>query len=150
MTFKSRDIGSPRPESANCFLQKDFLVNLNIPFLSANSSLLPQIKLEQMSRSIVQIVGIVNLFGKENLLFETPVVPKHVRSDKTSSIFVIFSVLTLAQHCYGYIDMSTGSYFLQIVLALIFGVIFSLRASINKLQRFLFSIIRRKTTKRPR
>jgi len=65
------------------------------------------------------------------------------------ALFCFFFSLILAQHCYGYIDMSTGSYILQILLASIVGLSFLLRTQASKVKSFLSRFFKKKTDIRP-
>jgi hypothetical protein len=69
--------------------------------------------------------------------------------NKTVAIVCIFSSLILAPHCYGYIDMSTGSYILQILLASIVGIFFLLRTQASKVKSFLSRFFKNKTDNHP-
>ena len=64
------------------------------------------------------------------------------------AVLCILSSLISAQHCYGYIDMNTGSYIFQILLASLFGFLFSFRALTTKVKSFFFRLFRIKTNTR--
>jgi hypothetical protein len=66
-------------------------------------------------------------------------------SHKMTTIFTIFSSLIFAQHCYGYIDMSMGSYIVQILLAGLLGLFFTLRGHAKKVKSVLFRFFKIKS-----
>jgi len=61
-------------------------------------------------------------------------------------IFVIsFIALIFPINACAYIDLGTGSYFLQILLGFVFGLIFSIKLFWNKIALFLNSKFKKKS-----
>ncbi|MEE9190503.1 MAG: hypothetical protein V3U16_07005 [Candidatus Neomarinimicrobiota bacterium] len=60
---------------------------------------------------------------------------------KTSVILLILVSLSQPEILCGYIDPGTGSYFLQMILAVIFGGLFAIKIYFKKIRAFFKSLI---------
>lgn len=61
----------------------------------------------------------------------------HLTHLTTSFIFFVLLCLIFPQNVYGYLDPGTGSYILQIGLALLFGVLIAIKIFWSKVKIFL-------------
>jgi hypothetical protein len=60
---------------------------------------------------------------------------------KTTLVLLIFLSLSQPEILYGYIDPGTGSYFLQMILATIFGGLFAIKIYFKKIRSFFNTLI---------
>lgn len=54
----------------------------------------------------------------------------------TRAVFVIFIILIFPTPAYAYLDPGTGSYFFQILIGMIIGVLFSIKLFWKKIRDF--------------
>jgi len=59
------------------------------------------------------------------------------RTSVAITLTVLFVTVGLSRPAFAYVDLGTGSYLLQLVLASFFGIVFSTRSLIAKVRAFL-------------
>ncbi|MFC1516211.1 hypothetical protein ACFL7E_05570 [Thermodesulfobacteriota bacterium] len=65
-------------------------------------------------------------------------------SPKTLLFFTVLFVLFMPQHALAYLDMYTGSYFLQLLLGGVLGILFAINVYWNKIKKFCNQLFSRK------
>lgn len=70
--------------------------------------------------------------------------------EKVNALLLILGLLSLVPNVYGYIDMGTGSYVFQLVIAGVLGLLFTFRGYIRviktKLNRMLWVFRKKKSS----
>ncbi len=85
---------------------------------------------------------------KYNQLLNFVKLVTRLRFSLLSSIIILVSFLLILPHtAYAYLDLGSGSYFVQIIIATIVGVIFAVRYQFKRLSKLVFSLFRYFTSK---